>query len=260
MRDLETKADSVLATPEGDAFRPVLDADGRRLSFDAVTEGSAGHDIFVRDVATGAVARLSDDPGYDADARWSPAGRRIAFHSDRGSGEFRTQVWVMDADGSNVRRLTEGSAVNGYPAWSPDGNCIAYTSEADGDRDLWLVRADGTGARRLTDRPGFDGDPIWHPDGSRLVFATDRFGGTELAMLHLTEEERGTCGAPVRGTEARTGTAQAGRPGFSITGDAFVAIQVADDPAAARWWADLFPPGIGSRCSSAVTPTASRSG
>ena len=169
-----------------EAFRPLLDPGGDRLLFDAVDPATnTGHDIFVRDLRSDTVLRIVQDPGYDSDARWSPDGRRIVFHSDRGAERFHTQVYVMTRDGQGVRALTRGSAVNGYPSWSPNGRCVVYTSEEAGNRDLWVVGADGGSPERLTWSEGFDGDPVWRPEGGRILFSTDRFGGIELAYLDV---------------------------------------------------------------------------
>lgn len=167
-------------------FRPLLSPAGDRLLFDRFGGDPPNHDLFVVDLASGEESRLTRHPGYDSDARWSPDGQRIVFHSDREASEsFHIQIYVMTADGRTTR-LTSGPARNGYPAWSPDGSRIVYASEMDGNRDLWVMNADGGDARRLTEHPGFDGDPVWWPDGRAVVFATDRYGGSrELARLEV---------------------------------------------------------------------------
>lgn len=172
-----------------DDFRPLLAANGRHLLFDRSGASTAGnHDLFVRDLRDHRVTRLTHHAGYDSDARWSPDGSQIAFHSDRdGPDRFATQVYVMASDGSNVRRLTDGPSVHGYPAWSPDGQHIAYTAELDGDRDVWIMNADGSAPRRVTTHVGFDGDPAWAPDGTSILFSTDRFGGQELAVIDVAD-------------------------------------------------------------------------
>lgn len=167
-------------------FRPLISRDGRRLLFDRYSGKAHNHDIYVRDLADGTLKQLTCDTGYDSDARWSPDGGRIVFHSDRDLGEGQTQVYVMHADGSGVRRLTSGAATNGYPAWSPDGTRIVYTSERNGNRDLRLVGADGSGDRPLTRHPAFDGDPAWSPDGRTILFTTSRFGDSQdLVLLEI---------------------------------------------------------------------------
>lgn len=176
-----------------DTFRPRPSPDGRRLLFDGVDPAQGNHEIYVRDLDSGNVAQLTRSPAYDSDARWSPDGEQVVFHSDRGAGELHTQVYLMAADGGEVRALTQGPAVNAYPNWSPNGKCIVYTSELDGNRDLWLMGVSGEGKRRLTFHGGFDGDPVWHPRGGRILFSTDRFGGQELAWLRLERRNRRSC-------------------------------------------------------------------
>lgn len=76
--------------------------------------------------------------GVNQDARWSPAGRFVAFTSVRGTHAF---VGVIDAGGSR------------------------YTS-AYGGRVTWLAPS--------TDR---DADPRWSPDGERVLFVRTIAGG-----------------------------------------------------------------------------------
>lgn len=184
----------------GDAFRPLPSPGGAWLLLDLVSERTGDHDLHRLELATGALQRLTRHPGYDSDARWSPDGSTIAFHSDRDAERFHTQVYVMPGEGGTPRQITDGPATNGYPAWSPDGRCVVHTTEAGDDRDLAVVAVDGAagsasdGARwRLTERPGFDGDPLWRPGGGYVLFSTDRFGGQELALLELPSAVRRRC-------------------------------------------------------------------
>lgn len=180
--------------PDHDAFRPSPSPDGRALLYDAVDPSVGNHELYRRDLATGTVTRLTDDAGYDSDARWSPDGRQVVFHSDRGAPTLQTQVFVMPSSGGEVRQLTIGPDINGYPSWSPSGACIVFTSERGTDRDIWLMDANGGRKRRLTTHSGFDGDPVWHPLGHAILFSTDRFGGQELALLTLGEDDVNRCG------------------------------------------------------------------
>ena len=193
--DLVSGNVTLLDSLDWDAFRPMADAPGRRLLFDAVDRSAGtGHDIYLWDLESGRVSPLARDAGYDSDARWSPDGRRIAFHSDRGRERFHLQVYVMNEDGGNVRQVTRGPGHNAYPSWSPNGRCLVYTSEADGNRDLWVVDLQDGGSERMTWSTGFDGDPAWRPTGG-ILFSTDRFGGVELALLRVEGALRRRCEA-----------------------------------------------------------------
>ena len=61
--------------------------------------------IWVVDIASGEARKLAahDQPYLDETPSWFPDGTRLAFQSNRAG---RTDVWVMNADGSGQRRLT----------------------------------------------------------------------------------------------------------------------------------------------------------
>jgi Tol biopolymer transport system component len=115
------------------------------------------------------VRRLTNNPGEDVQARWSPDGTQIVFSSQR-DGSTSREIHVMNADGSNVRALTTLGRVAGFPDWSPDGSQIAFhAARGDGNFDLYVMRSDGSDLRRITST-GNHLQPRWSPDGQRLAF------------------------------------------------------------------------------------------
>ena len=89
--------------------------------------------------AAGRLTRLTDDPGADGFADWSPDGEQIAFAASR---DGNCEIYVMDADGSNQINVTNTEFDELYPSWSPDGNQIVFSStEAGGAAgccgDVW---------------------------------------------------------------------------------------------------------------------------
>jgi Tol biopolymer transport system component len=60
--------------------------------------------------------RLTVNPAFDWSPSWSSDGSKIAFHSEH---DGKSEIYVMDADGSNQTRLTDNPAGDGYPSWSP---------------------------------------------------------------------------------------------------------------------------------------------
>jgi hypothetical protein len=125
----------------------------------ALTGQDANYDIYlVRSDGTG-LRQLTDGPGVEEHASWSPDGKRIAY------GVYETgTLWVMDADGSDKVKLGSGSA----PHWSPDGRQIVYTR---GD-DVFVMSADGSGQRCVVRGKGGVITPSWGPDGT-IVFVRD---------------------------------------------------------------------------------------
>ena len=104
---------------------PALSPDGKRLAVDIQEPGAKTRDIWVFDLARGARARFTNDPGDDYDATWSPDGLRIAFTSDR---KGMRHLYVKPADGSSEEVLLfEGPGHQDAEWWSPDGRHLIYS-------------------------------------------------------------------------------------------------------------------------------------
>ena len=83
----------------------------------------------------GTCTQLTDGPFDVRSASWSPDGAQISYTRTReGDESHRTDLWVMQADGSEARRLTVDLAQALHPAWSPDGCSIVLSGTvAEGD-------------------------------------------------------------------------------------------------------------------------------
>lgn len=112
----------------------------------------------------------SQDKIYELEPAWSPDGRRIAY-SSRIPSTSKSDIWVVQADGTYATQLTAGVGSNESPAWSPDGSKIAFISDRSGTNDVWIMNADGSGQRRVTTLPMQENSPSFSPDGNRLVFS-----------------------------------------------------------------------------------------
>ncbi|MDF2772023.1 MAG: hypothetical protein K0S86_1517, partial [Geminicoccaceae bacterium] len=165
------------------SHQPTVSPDGSRLAFFVsmvAQNGEVIEDIFAVDRIGTNMKRVTTTPGLDNAPAWSPlpGANLIAYHRiDPQAG--RSDIWVMNADGSNARNLTADLSKDvsrGEPAWSPDGQWIAFSQSrataGPGRGSIWIMRADGTSKRQVTLHPGngFDLHPSWSPDGQRIAF------------------------------------------------------------------------------------------
>ena len=93
--------------------------------------------LWIEELATKRVTRLTDTSSNNLMPRWSADGSKIYFLSDR-SGSV--QVWEMTPQGGNARQLTQNKAdIEGFGV-SPDGSAI------------WWVETVHVAARKSADR------------------------------------------------------------------------------------------------------------
>jgi TolB protein len=149
-----------------------------------------GYDIFTANADGSGVRRLTETPGYDAEATLSPDGKTIVFTSVR-DGDL--EIYTMRADGGDVRRLTQEPGYDGGPFFSPDGTRIVYRREAPADEagleryrsllaqglyapgalEIWVMDRDGGHKRQVTRLGSASFAPFFHPDGKRIIFSSN---------------------------------------------------------------------------------------
>ncbi len=154
------------------------------------------------------IKKLTNTPGYDAEATVSPDGKTIIFTSER-DGDL--DLYSMDTDGKNVKRLTDEIGYDGGAFYSPDSKMIVYRRSAANTpaevkryRDLlakhlivptvfeiWVMNADGTGKRQVTNLSGGSFAPFFTPDGKKIIFCTNYFAtdarkrNFDLALINV---------------------------------------------------------------------------
>jgi Tol biopolymer transport system component len=126
-----------------------------------------------------APAHLDSDNLYWVGApQWSPAGDRIIFSWAAPGWPHRSDLWIMNPDGTDALRLTQDISVS-YAHWSPDGKWVAFDGLAIYEAEnppwnLWLIDPVSAEVRRLTYGPHLapsEFNSNWSPDGTQLVFA-----------------------------------------------------------------------------------------
>lgn len=190
---------------------PTASPDGTRVAFavsmDELGTGVRIDDIFAVDRNGMNMRRLTTAAGLDESPAWSPAGGRIAYQHWEVNG--RSDIWVMNADGTAPANLTADMPANGFrsaPAWSADGSRLAFAQMTSGPTgttaSIWIMDAYGNSRRELTNTlTGFDGAPTWSPDGERLAFV--RHYGAEADITIIDIDSGALTRLPLTGLEVR---------------------------------------------------------
>ncbi len=169
----------------------------RRYSWDY----DAAMDIFSAHRDGSNLKRLTDAPGYDAEASYSPDGKRIVFCSLRDAypkdqlsakdlkqlevdPAYFGEIYIMNADGSDQTRLTNAPGYDGGPFFTPDGRHIVWRHfTPDGSQaDIYTMQIDGSNVRRLTDFKSMSWAPYFHPSGAYVIFASNKLGFSNFEL------------------------------------------------------------------------------
>ena len=169
----------VTFTGEGSDFDPIVSKDGRYIIY-ASTQHSSTADIYIKQVDSRVITRLTTDPGQDVMPSLSPDGTRIAFASNR-SGNW--DIWVMPITGGKAIQVSMDQAHELHPSWSPDGSHLVFSrlGTSSGRWELWVSDPyDALASQHI----GYGLFPEWSP-----VAGTGVNGGDKI--LFQRSRERG---------------------------------------------------------------------
>ncbi len=151
-----------------DETDPKWSPDGRRILFASdrapdVSDVSAQllyqtSEVYVMDVETRAMRRLTADPADDLSPAWGPEGKHIAFVSDR-NGIFNLYVAALDSGEGSIdsatRPLTNILTGAFAPSWNRRGDKIAFSGFNKGGWDVFVIRNPLDSLREEPLRPAY---------------------------------------------------------------------------------------------------------
>ena len=107
-----------------------------------------------------------------ADPQISPDASQVVYvrnFKDIMTDGNRSNLWIINADGSAHRPLTSGNQNDYAPRWSPSGDRLAYVSTEKGKPQIFMRwMKEGTSAK-MTNLQKSPESMKWSPDGSRLA-------------------------------------------------------------------------------------------
>lgn len=151
------------------------------------------YDIYIADLKGNLVRRLTETPGYDAEATVSPDGKKIVFTSVR-NGDL--DLYTMNSDGSDIKQITFELGYDGGAFFSHDSQKLIFRSSrpktpeeikeykdllAEGlvmptNMELYICNADGSELRQLTHLGKANWSPFFHPSDQKVIFSSNHAG------------------------------------------------------------------------------------
>jgi eukaryotic-like serine/threonine-protein kinase len=159
---------------------PRLSPDGRRL---AIAVGSDRRDIWLFDLSSQTMTRLTSDASTSDRPEWSPDGKRVLYRSERGA---RTAIWWRPADlSSDATPLVSGANLDVFEGvMSPDMKSVVYQLDTAG-ADIYYRGLAGQGdtmPHAVANSPAIEIMPRISPDGRWVAFQTDESTTEEIVV------------------------------------------------------------------------------
>jgi serine/threonine protein kinase/sugar lactone lactonase YvrE len=169
---------------------PRWSSDDRLVAYQRGT-GSA-FDIFVVPAVGGEVRQLTQHGARLEGLTWAPDRPSIVFASSRGSTIWylpKTNLWVVDADGTGLRQLTFGEESYTYPDLSASGAIVV--NRVRRQFDIWRYPVDGSPienvrrAVRITQQTSDVHTPSVSPGDRELAYVSDSGGHANIWVVNL---------------------------------------------------------------------------
>jgi len=183
----------LLVADGGDDRRPLYSPDGTRLAF--VSDVTGNGDIYVLDLGSGALQRVTWSDAADELDAWSRDGQWLYFSSGNDNiGRMQGVFRVRAGGGTPMPVSVETYRNEQQGAPSPDGKSLALVAGGLGNWQwwrhgrshidegaIWLMRDDASRTyRRLTPDDARADWPMWSADGRALFYMSDRGGNENL--------------------------------------------------------------------------------
>ena len=135
---------------------PTFDAAGTKMAFTSNRMG--GPQIFMKDLASGSVSRVTKQGNYNTEPSMSPDGTLIAFSRLTSEGN---RIFVQDLTTGTEQQISFGPGNDVLPSFAPDSYFIAFTSNRSGPNQIYLTTRHGGDAKKVPTGSGDASFPRW---------------------------------------------------------------------------------------------------
>lgn len=152
--------------------------DGSMIAFGSDREDKM--DIYLFDIRTQEVRRLTDLPGVTIDPVFSPDGLHIVFIADQDGTNQHFGVYVLNLELMELRLLSDTRGYN-LPLWFPDGQSLLINTKRGGSWEFYRVKLDGSGREKLGQGLAFS----IHPGGLKILTQSGESSRQQVNILNL---------------------------------------------------------------------------
>jgi Tol biopolymer transport system component/predicted Ser/Thr protein kinase len=172
--------------PSGETQRPTISPDGRRIAFTQMANG--GGDIFIYELATRSMRRLSQSPEYDEGSVWSSDSSELVHRSN---DQGLATLMRAGLDGSPPVELVRDKGPVMPAAWSPDRRHFLFSTAMPGLGAETLVFPTDHPKQitTLLTGPADEFAQTFSPDGRWIAFNSNRSGRTEAYLVRFRGDQ-----------------------------------------------------------------------
>jgi len=191
-------AQLLVSHPANEA-RPIYSPDGRFLAF--VSNRTGNGDIYILDLGTGAVRRLTFDDGSENLDAWSRDGAWIYFSSTARDIAGMNDVYRVAATGGTPMQVSNDRYTTEFAASPTSDGSLIFAARGIGAGQWWrrgrshideseIWQKTGESYTQLTQRGAKQLWPMATADGSRVYFVSDRNGNQNIWMWQRGGQQR----------------------------------------------------------------------
>jgi eukaryotic-like serine/threonine-protein kinase len=168
---------------------------GDRAAVDIVTNGN--QDIWVVDLERSVAQPITFDPGRDWTASWSPDGSRLAFASNRASGDAVNRIYEKSSTGTGTETVLPSGDLPSIPVnWSSDGKYIVFSRLRQfgntSGYDTWVVPTFGDRKPAPLLETGFDKfQARVSPHSDFVAYSTNESGTYQIVVQTFPDASGG---------------------------------------------------------------------